>query len=58
VVNSAKNDPARKGTGKNARQGHKQADLPTGKKNDYCTVTVEVVVVVAVVCQGIIIFSR
>jgi hypothetical protein len=32
VVNSAKNDPARKGTGKNAQQEHKRADLPAGKK--------------------------
>jgi hypothetical protein len=30
-----KNDPARKGMGKNAWQEHKQADLPAGKKNDY-----------------------
>jgi hypothetical protein len=30
VVNSAKNDPARKGMGKNAWQEHKLADLPAG----------------------------
>jgi hypothetical protein len=33
VVNSAKNDPARKGTGKNAQQAHKRTDLLTGNKH-------------------------
>jgi hypothetical protein len=35
VVNSAKNDPARKGMGKNVRQEQKWADLPAGIKKGF-----------------------